>query len=188
MKVRAKIPPRLAPVRDLLEARVGTDERDILDTWIAEETSWPVARDLWLLTKPTEFQQRITLMVVGRGSVAEHYKDGNIPSFLSSFAEAKRQLTIHPHALWARVIERDQQTSPRGDEVLIDHMRSPNRMARDVEKVTVLSRGRYRRRSPDEQAARSEEMVSVVPMRARCNEPGCIVESYPTWRVPEIAT
>lgn len=65
------LPARLFPVRDLLTSQDPHD-RAVLDDWI-ESQDWNVAHDLWLLTKPTTFQKRITLMVIGRGTHAKHY-------------------------------------------------------------------------------------------------------------------
>jgi hypothetical protein len=165
------LPARLFPLRDLLGS-TDPHDRIVLDDWI-ESQEWNVAAELWLLTKPTDFQSRITIMVVGRGTHLGHYPDlkprlraGHRHRYRtdreleiiirSMLAEAKRQLTIHRHAHWVRVIEDAVATTPQGEEAMLD--------------VSGM---------PDLGEAR------VVTMRTRCEVPGCVISCTGTQVIPD---
>lgn len=152
--------PRLQPVLRLLVS-TGEEDRKVLDDWI-EEQPWNVAQDLWLATNPTPFQRKITTIAIGKGTSIAQLKavmvgdEDDAPHVL---AEARRQLLIHHHAKWVRLIHQYAQTGPKGDEVVLDmHGRPMHELA--------------------------DKVVVCLHLRARCNVPGCVIFSTGTHMLP----
>lgn len=169
---RILVPERLQPIRPLLNRAIGGDAeaRLILDDWI-ESQSWNVAHDLWMMTRPTAFQQRITVIAIGLSTTLTQVEEAIVNGKRASLsngeseaayvlAEAKRQLSIHRHAKFVRYIERFAQTGPKGDEVVLDDYGSPLHEIDD-------------------------KAVTCVHYRARCRIPGCVIYSTGTHVLPE---
>lgn len=122
-------------VRELVEQAHAGDEhaRGVLNDWCLEEgrpggASWL----LWSASKPTDYQKTVTRLIIGRETVPENYAPlpiqgsgltmltTNDHAFPTFFREAKRQLELHTHAPWARIVTPNAMQAPRGAEVLID--------------------------------------------------------------------
>lgn len=159
---KTSYPNRFQPVLRLL-ASSSDEDRQVLDDWIEEQT-WDVVGDLWLATKPSKFQLGITLAVVGSRTTENQLSHAllnssedfdaaarSVAATHSIFVEARRQLGIHRHAKWVRVIAHDSQTSPRGDEVMLDS---------------------------SYQTFKADDIGQVL--RARCAVAGCLMLSYGT--------
>lgn len=168
------ISTRIKPVLQLLSSP-SDEANQVLNDWIEEQT-WDVARDLWMATKPSPFQQKITVLTIGRNvglsmTEIEYAITGKTPHLYDSsggfigvehaaamiLAEAHRQLAIHKHARWVRLILDDAQTPARHDrEVLLDFNAS----------------------------AVSDIAENVIGFRARCSAQGCVMLSYGTQCLP----
>lgn len=119
-------------VRELVfEAHGDAKAREVLNDWcLEEERSGGAAWLLWEASKPTDYQKTVTRLVIGRETVPENYRrlpvmakemlttsDHAFPTF---FREAKRQLMLHRHAPWVRIVTPNAMQAPRGSEVLMD--------------------------------------------------------------------
>lgn len=126
----------------------------VLNDWCLErEIEGGSARIHWLMSAPTEFQSSITLAVLNRSTTEENWPRLVMmqgPYYQSVFREAKRQLLIHKHAPYARVVKAQSYASVQRDEVLIDLIWRP-----------------MNRRRPTTHHRLTE-------WRCRCNAAGCV--------------
>jgi hypothetical protein len=113
-----------APIAELvIQAGQDPAAAAVLNDWCLERgrvggSAWLV----WELHGPTKYQRQVTQFVIGRETVSANYPETpeRPPDFSSAFREAQRQLQIHKHARWVRVVTPSAMQAPQGTEALID--------------------------------------------------------------------
>lgn len=141
-------------MEDMVLAKPGQyDAASVLNDWCLERGYEGGSAQLhWLTSSPSPFQKNITLAVLNRATSRANWphliaRCGS--HYESVFREATRQLLIHKHAPYVRVISPNAQTSPKHDEALLDL---------------------YHHRS----GTRKKEVAAAVSWRCRCDALGCV--------------